>query len=780
MREKICIDQNWYFHRGDFEYEEPVTKSYMYASAKTERAHMGPACKDYYIQVDCAEDGVEYKDYLWTKIDLPHDYVIDGVPDKKNNCALGFFKYDNAWYIKKFKLLENDKDKRLTLFFEGIASSATIWLNGCLMKRHFGGYTSFEVDITDVVKFEEENTLSVYVSTKEHEGWWYEGGGIYRHVYLIKTALLSVDLWGVFAKPVYLGDNKWRVETAVTLRNDYIETKKYVIAGYILDATGKIIAQGQYEGEIGGKEVSESCYPISVLSPERWSPDNPYQYTMLTKVLSDGLEMDEYNVKFGFRTFRVDPDKGLFINDKHYKIKGLCGHADCGLLGKAVSDNIHRYKVQLMREMGANGYRTTHYMQAEALMDALDENGFIVMDEVRWFESSEEGKEQLAALIKRDRNRPGVFFWSIGNEEPHHTTEEGRRICKTLMALARKLDDSRMVMAAVVDSPEKATVYDEMDVIGVNYNWDKYEEIHKKYPDKGIFASECCATGTTRGWYLGDDNKLGYLSAYDKDTSVFWRGREFTWKFLAKHEWLLGGYQWTAFEHRGEAVWPRVCSQSGAVDLFMQKKDAFWQNQSHWTNYKEKPMVHLLPHWNFAGMEGEKIRVVAYTNTPEVRLIVNGESFGRQTLDLYGHGEWEVPYVPGYIEARAYDEKGKLIASDRKVTAGPPAKLILSLDTKDIKANGKDIALLSCYVVDEFGNEVPDADPIVRFTAEGVGEILSTGSDISDHDTIYTEIRKMRAGRIGIAVKLSNQPGELCIIASADNIASGVLKINVF
>lgn len=776
MREKISFDKEWYFHRGEITYKEPLTKGFMYVSAKTERAHIGPASKDYRLYTDCFENNIEHKGELWKQVDLPHDYVIEGVPDARYNCALGFLHYDNAWYVKKFKLGKEDQKKRITLLFEGIASAAVIWLNGCLMKRHFGGYTSFEVDITDVVKFGEENTLSVYVSTQEHEGWWYEGGGIYRHVFLIKTALLSVDLWGVYAKPIYLGDEKWRVDTVVTLRNDEVREKEFEIKGTIIDAAGKVASHSKIKGKIGGKEITEFNYNFTVISPERWSPDYPNQYVMRTEILSNGVVLDEYTTKFGFRTFRVDPEQGLFINDRHYKIKGLCGHADCGLLGKAVPDNIHRYKVQLMKEMGANGYRTTHYMQAEALMDALDENGFIVMDEVRWFESTEDGKKQLTTLIKRDRNRPGVFFWSIGNEEPHHTTEEGRRIFQSLMVLAKKLDDSRLVMAAVVDSPEKATVYKEMDVIGVNYNWDKYEGIHKKYPRKGIFASECCATGTTRGWYHSDDENLGYLSAYDKDASDLWRGREFTWKFLAEHDWILGGYQWIAFEHRGEAVWPRICSQSGAIDLFMQKKDAFWQNQSHWTDYRQMPMVHLLPHWNFAGLEGKPIRVVAYTNAPQVALFVNGKSFGLQRIERYGHGEWSVPYAPGYIEVRAYNEEGDQIASDRKVTSGRAEKLMLTLDTKDVTANGEDVALLTCYAVDGAGNEVPDASPIVQFTAEGSGKILSTGSDISEHSTVYSNIRKMRAGRIGIAVKMGTQPGEVCIIAASDGLSSAVLN----
>lgn len=395
----------------------------------------------------------------------------------------------------------------------------------------------------------------------------------------------------------------------------------------IVDRNGKEVISAEKSALTNVGEITTVKFDISVSGVKLWSPDEPNMYAAVTKLYVGSEQTDEYVTRFGFRYYVLDPDKGLFINDKHYKIKGLCGHADCGLTGKAVPDNIHRYKVRLMKEMGANGYRTSHYMQAEALMDALDENGFIVMDETRWFESTDEGREQLRALVRRDRNRPSVFFWSVGNEEPFHATEKGRRICRSLINFVRKLDDSRTIMSAVSFTPDKATVYDELDAIGINYNWHTYEGLHKKYPDKAVFASECCATGTTRGWYFAADPNRGYLPAYDRDSSVDFKGREFTWKFLDGNDWLLGGYQWIAFEHRGEAIWPRLCSQSGAIDLFMQKKDAFYQNKSHWT---DEPMVHLLPHWNFAGFEGMPIRVAAYTNCDEIELFHNGKSVGRQ------------------------------------------------------------------------------------------------------------------------------------------------------
>lgn len=755
------------FHKGDINTALPSNKAIVYYSAKTERMLCGPASRDY--------DTGDYAKEEWKSVDLPHDFVIEELPDPKYNEGLGFLPYDNAWYIKKFKLSSEDADKRITLYFEDVATHATVYVNGCLMKHNFTGYTGFEVDITDVVDFDAENTVSVYVNTEHHEGWWYEGGGIYRHVWLIKTEQVSIDLYGVYAQPEQQSDTLWTVQTEVTVRNDTNTVKTVRAEGEIVDKAGNVIACCSIDDTVCEKDKKILKYSFEVESPHLWSPDSPVQYIMRTRLYDNGKEVDLYDVKFGFRTVVADAKKGLFINGKHYKIKGVCGHADCGLMGKAVPDNIHRYKVELMKQMGANGYRTTHYPQAEALMDALDDNGFIVMNEVRWFESTQEGRAQLEALVKRDRNRPGVIFWSLGNEELYHVTEKGRRISQNMLSIVKKLDKSRYVMTAINITPDKATVCDELDVIGVNYCWEAYSAVHEKYPDKPVVSSENCATGTTRGWYFDNDSSKAFISAYDHDTDEQYKSREYTWKFISEREWMLGGYQWIAFEHRGEAMWPRLCSQSGAIDLFLQKKDAFYQNMSHWT---DEPMVHLLPHWNFEGLEGEHIRIFAYTNTSKLELFVNGKSVGERNVEQYGHGEWIVPYYPGYIEVVAY-QGDEIVARDKRVTSGCANQLRLSLDSKDIKANGEDIAIISCYVVDVNGNEVYDAQPYVKFSANSLGIIYSTGSDITDHGSLFASERRMRAGRISVAVKVGNDAGELKIYAHSDGLKSAVLTVDL-
>lgn len=776
MRETILFNENWLFHEGDIPEEVPAFKGPIYTQSKTEHKKWGPASRNYAARYDdFTREGVISTE-RWEPVDLPHDYVIFGELKKDGNNALGFFEYNNAWYRKHFRLNDADKNKRITLLFEGVATHATVYLNGCVVGRNYCGYNSFEVDITDFVKFGEENLVAVYVETNDHEGWWYEGGGLYRNVYLVKTERVAVDLWGVYAMPKYVGNNDWQIDVETEIVNDEYEDVTIRAVTEFFDDTGTHFVACEGTAEIGAREKKTAKYGVRAQNPKLWDIEQPQLYTVVTTLYRNGAACDVYTTRTGFRHFKIDPAHGLFLNGKHVFINGVCAHADCGLVGKAVPDNLQRYKIEMIKEMGANGFRTSHYPHGKATMDALDELGFIVMDETRWFSSSPEAKEQLRMLVKRDRNRPSVLFWSVGNEEPHHLTEEGKRICKNLVSFVRKLDNTRYVMSAVSDDPDVATVYDELDALGVNYNLDKYDSLHERYPEKGIFASECCATGTTRGWYNTECPEKGYLPAYDRDTTNWFKGRENTWKFFKEREWILGGYQWIAFEHRGEAVWPRICSQSGAIDLYLQKKDAFYQNLSLWTDADKKPMIHLLPHWNFAGREGEKIAVWAYTNCERAELYLNGESLGTKDVERYGHAEWGVPYTAGEITVKGY-LGDKVVCTDTRKTAGKATALKLRVDNRDICANGRDIAVVTCYCVDENGVEVPDACPTVSFYTNGRGRVVGTGSSVSDHTPVNATERKMYAGRITAAVRVGKTAGELRIYAEADGLTSASVAV---
>jgi len=773
MREKILFDDNWLFHKGDIDIDFPTDKAPTYVQSKTERKHWGPASRYYDVGSEVFKRvGLICTD-KWENVNLPHDYIILQTPNKDENKALGFFKYENAWYRKKFTLTEEDLEKRITFLFEGVATHATIYVNGCLMKHNFCGYNSFEVNVSDVVEVG-ENTIAVYVETHDHEGWWYEGGGIYRHVWLTKTDKVAVDLWGVYVRPEKLDNDDWKVRIETEIINDRFDDVSAVAVSTIYNENNDAVSTLSGNVDISLRDKKTAVYESTIANPELWDIDRPYLYKVITEIKVDGEVVDTYETRFGFRTYKLDKDTGFWLNGRCVKIKGVCAHQDFGLTGKAVPDNIHRYKMELIKEMGANGFRTAHYPHSEATMDALDELGFIVLDETRWFESSDEGKEQLEMLVKRDRNRPSVFFWSVGNEEYHHRTEVGRRIYNNLSAFVKKIDDTRLVTTCVTNDPESAIVHDDVDFIGVNYYLDRYAKMRERFPDKAVISAECCATPSSRHWYFDDSLEKGRSSAYDKDIAAWCIAREVAWKFICERDWVAGEYQWIAFEHRGEAVWPRLCSISGAIDLFLQKKDAFYQNQSHWI--EDRPIVHLLPHWNFAGLEGEKIRVVAYTNCDELELFLNGKSLGKNAIEKYGHGEWEVPYEPGTIKVEAR-QNGKTVCIDERTTTGKAVKLNLKLDNKISDANGKDIAVITCYCTDAEGRTVPDATPFVNFNANSLGTIIGTGSDNTDHNSVYETSRKMYAGSITVAVKVGNTAGDLKVYANSENLDSAILTI---
>lgn len=766
------INNDWRFHLGDIVEERPTAKTIVYANTKTCRKGIGPASIGYRDDPDAwlSESG-------WEKVEVPHDYIVKQDFNRNNNWTLGFMDNPNAWYRKHFKFNDEYKDKRVTVYFEGVATKATVYFNGCLLKRSFTAFTPFEVDITDYINFEGENVMAVYVDASEYEGWWYQGAGIYRNVYLKVTDRVCIDLYGVYAKPVKINDDLWKVEFETTVRNENYngKAKRVTAVSTIYDAEGNAVASAQGSGLVASKCKNTITYTAEVMSPKLWDIDTPNLYTVKTEIVKNSKVCDSEDVRIGFRTAYCDPDKGFFLNGKHVKIKGVCVHQDFGLTGLAVPDNIHEYKVKLVKEMGANGFRCSHYMNAAAVMDALDENGIITMAEARWFESSEEGLENMEALVKRDRNRPSVFFWSIGNEEKNIVREYGRNIFRSLCALVKRLDDQRFVMSAV-DAPRDCIIYQDCDVIGVNYNLKYYDELRAKYPNKAFLASEYAAAGTTRGNYFDNDSVQGYITAYDIDGQYFNSpGRENSWRFFSENEWIMGGYQWTGLEYRGEAPWPRICSQSGAIDLFMQKKDAFYQNLSHWGKDK---MVHLLPHWNFAGMEGEPIKVWIYSNCEEVELFLNGKSLGRQKLAAVDHGRWSVPYEPGEIKAVGY-VNSKVVCEDIQKTTDKPVALKLRLENTNAKQDG-DIAVFTCYAVDKDGNTVPDASEFVNFFTNQKCDVVGTGSDISDHIPVWTPARKMRAGTITVAVKLNNKDiDELKLYAKGDTLGNAVITVKL-
>ena len=770
MRKEIILNEKWTFHKGDIDEPMSPDKGFTYTQSKTERKLSGPAAYNYSDTPDPYFTKIISPE-KWEWVDLPHDYVVYQDNDENENCALGYLHYDNAWYRKHFNMPEGSENKRVLLRFDGITGKSTVYLNGCLMWHNFSSYNTFEIDISDYVYYDKENVIAVYVNTEGFEGWWYQGGGIYRDVHLTVTEPVAIDLWGVYAPYKKLDDNYWQIDFETTVVNTDYENKTVTVESSIIAPNGDVLAVGTGKGAVNLREKGVIKYSTVAKNPLLWDCDNPNLYTVKTALKLDGEEIDENTTRIGFRTVEISADKGLLLNGKPTFINGVCAHQDFGLTGLAVPENIAKYKVSLIKEMGANGYRTSHYQQTECYMDAFDEQGLLVMDEARWFESTKEAMEQLESLIKRDRNRPSVIMWSTSNEEPFHITDIGKRLHKAIAAQIKKFDYTRPITAAEDRTPDKSTIYDECDIVGINYNLNIYDTVHKMRPNKPIFASECCATGTSRDWNYNTDSN-GRIRDKDRDTNNWFLGREKTYKFLRERSYVFGCYQWSAVEHRGEAAWPRVCSASGALDLFLQKKGAFYQNKSHWT---EEPMTHIVPHWNFKGLEDREIPVTIYMNCEELELFLNSKSLGKKKIEKYGHGEWSVKYCPGTLEVKGYIG-GKEVCCDKRITTGKPVALKLTQDN-EFSANGKDIALFTCECVDENGLTVPDATEYVCFSVSSPAKIIGTGSDNCDHANVANAERKMYMGKIRIAVKPQKSQESFTLTAISDNCSPAVFDI---
>jgi len=766
MSEKILFNDNWLFHRGEIPLKEPHYKGASYMQAKTERMLIGPAAFAYNDRAEDYRISACYTDERWDIVNLPHDYVIHQTPDETHNNGLGYFLYENAWYRKHFTLAEEDKKRRIAVYFGSVTTACEVFCNGVPVGKNETGNTPFEIDLTDFVWFDRENVLAVHVIADRHESWWYEGAGICRNVYLIRSDMLFIPTDGILVRCEKKGETLWRVRVEAEVQNDTLDNENADVKAVLAPVGGNAVLELSSNITVQAFEGGVAVMEGELADPQIWDLDSPNLYTVTVSVSTGEKERDRASCRTGFRTFETRVS-GFYLNGRKVPVYGVNCHGDAGLFGHAIPDNVPKYKLALLKEMGCNAVRCSHYMQSDIMMDAMDEMGFIVMAETRWYHSGPEGLKQLSVLLRRDRNRPSVFFWSLGNEEPRHRTELGVRMLRRMRALVRKLDPTRPVTSAFCAKTEAAPVMAEVDVIGINYNHEDYDACRAKYPDKPIIATETSATSTTRGWYRDDSRERGYYSAYDKDTTPLFRSREFMMRFFASRNDVMGLYQWDGFEHRGECVWPRLCSQAGAIDLFLQRKDAFYQNKSH---FSDEPMLHVLPHWNLPLAPGATVPVVAYTTGDAAECWLGDTSCGRLTLKRYEAAKWTVPYDPAReLRVVAYKD-GAVIAEKHISRTGRPVALRLAVDLPVSKANGRDVVLLSCYAVDENGVDVPDAAPTVSFSANRLGTVVATGSDVCDHVCVDSPTRRMRAGVISVAVRVGTLPGELRVYAESEGL----------
>jgi beta-galactosidase len=732
VREKLLMDEGWRFSLGHLsngirDYDAaPAGVAFNYFS-KAGRAEGAAAEK--------------FNDSDWQIVNLPHDWAVELPFDARGSHSHGyraigknFPENSIGWYRRHFDLPQGDFGKRIFLEFEGVFRDSQVWVNGFYLGRESSGYTSFTYDISDYLNYGGENTVAVRVDASLEEGWFYEGAGIYRHVWLVKTPQLHIPMWGTFVT-TDIAESSAVVSIKTRVENSSSTDAEFDLQQDILDADGKVLASGVME-TLTLKSGENAEYPadIEIENPHFWSLDSPYMHKLVTTIRQNGKITDRYETPFGIRTIRWDPENGFFLNNQHIEIKGTNNHQDHAGVGVALPDSLNYQRIEILKEMGCNAYRTSHNPASPALLDACDRLGMLVLDETRETGINAQQLSQLRDMILRDRNHPSVILWSTGNEEwSIEGNEKGARITRTMQNYARRFDNTRPFCVAI-SGGWGAGSSTTTGVMGFNYythgDMDAY---HAQFPDTPCVGTEESSSSATRGIYV-ENSANCQLTAYDTHHDDWNTVAENSLRHYAERPWAAGAFRWTGFDYRGEPnpfAWPAVSSQYGILDTCGFPKDVYYYYQAAWI---DKPVLHLLPHWNWTGKEGQPIDVWVFSNCEEVQLELNGEVIDRRTMPKLGHLEWKVPYKAGVLVARGY-LGGKQVIVDTKETTDTPACVKLSSRKTTIAADGDDVALVTVEVLDNQGRQVPTADNLVRFDLSGPGKIIGVGNgDSSSHE----------------------------------------------
>ncbi|UPT71628.1 MAG: DUF4982 domain-containing protein [Flavobacterium sp. JAD_PAG50586_2] len=779
-QKKINFDEGWKFHFG---HAANPDKDFNYSTA-TIYSKSGGAAK---TAIDA-----KFVDTTWTNINLPHDWAVTlpfenspsfDVESHGYKPVGGFYPETSiGWYRKHFTVDKADSNKRFEIQFDGIFRNATIWINGFFVGNNFSGYVGKSYDISDYLNFDKENVIVVRVDVTQYEGWFYEGAGIYRHVWLNTTNKTHIVDDGLFVHPTVNGKNATiNIETEVENKN--LTASSVVVYSYITDQNGKQIAKTSEQKlslSVNGKQTLKQKLNIS--NARLWSLEDPYLYKVISVVKQGNQIIDKKKSNFGIKTVRFDATEGFFLNGKHIKIQGTNNHQDHAGIGSALPDYMQYYRIRLLKEMGSNAYRASHNAPTKELLEACDSLGMLVVDEQRLLNSSPEYIDQFERLIRRDRNHPSVFLWSIGNEEGWiQKTEIGKRIAQTLLAKQKELDPTRTSTYAADMGNEFNGVNEVIPIRGFNYRQFAVADYHRDHPTQPLLGTEMGSTVTTRGIYEKDP-----IRAYvpDQDiTAPWWASKaEDWWKLAAENKYWLGGFVWTGFDYRGEPTpykWPNISSHFGIMDVCGFPKNIYYYYKSWWTN---EDVLHISPHWNWPEKAGKPIDVWVNTNADDVELFLNGKSLGKKTMPRNSHLKWEVIYEPGTLEAIAY-KKGKKLTS-KVETTGQATKVILSPDRTTITADGKDADVINVSFVDVNGKEVPDANNMIYFSISGDAKIIGVGNgDPSSHeadkcvDGMWQ--RSAFSGKCQVIIQAGKTAGSIKLEAKANGLISASTTINL-
>lgn len=769
----------------------------------------------------------DFDDSGWRSVSLPHDWAVEGpfLAEGPYGGVGRLKSWGAAWYRKSLDIPASDQGKSIFLDIDGAMSYATVWLNGRLVGGWPYGYTSWRADLTPYVIPGGENQLAIRLDNPIESSRWYPGSGLYRSVWLTKTHPVHVGQWGAFVKTPQVTKTSATVEVAVSIENDTNTDASVDVTTeiYALDADGRRMGRAVANiAKESTRVVAKSNVTIegstTISNPRLWGPrpqQQPHRYVAVTALSRAGKVIDRYETRFGIRSIRFDPDTGIYVNEQRIALHGVNNHHDLGALGAAFNYRAAERQLEILQEMGANALRMSHNPPAPELLELTDRMGILVIDEIfdvwerkktpldfhlvfpDWYE------QDLRALIRRDRNNPSIFLWSVGNEVgEQYTGAEGAAVAKKLVDIAREEDPSRPTTTAMnwakADMPLPAAV----DVISLNYQGagirslpGQFPAFRAKFPNKVILSSEYAAAVSSRGEYqfpvpgvnsapvrpgVGGDPDTHQVSAYELFAADFGSSADRSWSAQDQNPYVAGEFVWSGWDYLGEPT-PYSSSRSsyfGIIDLAGFKKDRFYLYQSRWR--PELPMAHLLPHWTWPERVGKVTPVHVFTSADEAELFVNGKSQGRRKKAPYEYRfRWDyVVYEPGEVNVVTYKD-GKEWATSSMKTAGAPAKLELTSDRAKGRADGLDLFFVTVRVADTHGLTAPRADNRIKFTVDGPGEIVATDNgDPTSFESFQSPERKAFNGLCLVIVRgTAGQPGKITLRAESASLPAATVTL---